>query len=73
MCQDGPSMVTADDVPPRVQKHLLRNAGADALAAGGAPILMIPFAQSLSRGPLFKLIEAADAAGGVPSVAATGD
>ena len=72
MCQDGPSMVTADEVPPRVQKHLLRNAGADALAAGGAPILMIPFAQSLSRGPLFKLIEEADAAGGVPSVAATG-
>ena|GEM_PF-6138998 len=65
-------MVTADEVPPRVQKHLLRNAGADALAAGGAPILMIPFAQSLSRGPLFKLIEEADAAGGVPSVAATG-
>ena len=29
-------------------------------------------AQSLSRGPLFKLIEEADAAGGVPS-SATGD
>jgi len=67
LCQAGPSMVTADDVPPRIQKHLLRNAGADALANGGLPILMIPFAQSLSRGPLFKLIEEADADGGTPA------
>lgn len=72
LCQAGPSVVTADDVPPRIQKHLLRNAGADALLAGGAPILMIPFAQSLSRGPLFKLIEEADADGGTPA-RATGE
>ncbi len=69
ICQSAASVATADEVPPRVQKHLMRNAGADALAAGGAPILMIPFAQSLSRGPLFKLIEEADADGGVPSLA----
>eukprot|EP01036_Dinobryon_divergens_P021053 gene21053-28886_t len=39
-------------VSERVRDHLFRDIGPAALAAGGAALLMMPFASSLSRGPL---------------------
>jgi transcriptional regulator with XRE-family HTH domain len=46
-----PTLAPEGSVPEELQRHLLRDAGAAAMAAGGAALLALPFAQSLSRGP----------------------
>ena len=44
-------MAPEDSVPPDLARHLLPDVGPAALAAGGAALLFMPFATSLSRGP----------------------
>ena len=39
-------------VPPHIRDHLFHDIGPGAFARGGPALLMLPFAQSLSRGPL---------------------
>jgi hypothetical protein len=39
-------------VPEAIRKHLFRDVGPAAMAAGGDALLRMPFARSMSRGPL---------------------
>lgn len=39
-------------VPPHVRDHLFHDIGPSAFARGGPALLMLPFVQSMSRGPL---------------------
>ena len=48
----GDPMAPAGSVPEAVRKHLFRDVGPTAMAAGGEALLRMPFAQSMSRGPL---------------------
>jgi transcriptional regulator with XRE-family HTH domain len=41
-------------IPQDVADHLFRDVGPAAMAAGGDPLLIMSFAQSLSRGPLYS-------------------
>ncbi len=49
-----PPLAPEGEVPPEVQSHLFRDFGPSALAAGGMALLAMPFASSLSRGPLVE-------------------
>ena len=53
-------------IPDAIRDHLLRDFGPTALAAGGAAMLMMPFATSLSRGPLTEQERAARVAPELP-------
>jgi hypothetical protein len=46
----GPSVSTADAVPPAIRDHLVRNIGPDQLPAGGDWLLQAPLLRSLARG-----------------------
>lgn len=39
-------------IPDTIRKHLLRDVGPAAMASGGMALLAMPFAESMSRGPL---------------------
>jgi hypothetical protein len=40
-------------IPPEVRDHLFRDVGPAAMALGGDPLLVMSFARSMSRGPLY--------------------
>lgn len=41
-------------IPDHIRDHIFRDVGPSALAAGGMALLAMPFAQSMSRGPLLE-------------------
>jgi hypothetical protein len=45
---------TADEVPQAVRDHIWNDTGPTAFAAGGDHMLMMDFARSLARGPIFE-------------------
>lgn len=44
----------AETIAPEVREHLWQDVGQEAFTAGGDPMLMMQFAQSMSRGPVFE-------------------
>lgn len=48
----GNPLAPEDSVPESIRHHLFRDVGPSAMAAGGDALLRMPFARSLSRGPL---------------------
>ena len=53
----GNLLAPEGSVPEEIRKHVFRDVGPSALAAGGAALLMMPFAGSLSRGSHFEPTE----------------
>ena len=51
MTRANTPLTPADQIPDDIRKHLLRDAGPTALAAGGDIMLTMAFARSMSRGP----------------------
>lgn len=49
---NSPALAPEGSIPDAIREHLLRDFGPSALAQGGAALLMMPFAGSMSRGPI---------------------
>jgi transcriptional regulator with XRE-family HTH domain len=54
LCMQNP-VAPPGSIDPAVRDHLVRDVGPAALAAGGDPILLMHYAKSLARGPLFEV------------------
>jgi transcriptional regulator with XRE-family HTH domain len=54
LCMQNP-VAAPDTIDPAVRDHLFRDVGPAALALGGDPILLMHYAKSLARGPLFEV------------------
>jgi transcriptional regulator with XRE-family HTH domain len=50
----GPPFSAAAEVPEDIRRHLWHDTGPSAFAAGGDPMLMMAFARSMARGPLYE-------------------
>jgi hypothetical protein len=50
----GDPLAPEGSIPDYIRDHIFRDAGPSALAAGGMALLTMPFAQSMSRGPLLE-------------------